>query len=158
MRQKYVITINKESEEMLLQEYSEIDKDSFSLVCEEKYPLSAVQGAAELGTQMLVNEIRTRHFFPCGPFADKIAAGITTLLDQGNDATGEIVCDDVDYLTKKPVPEDRTVDIEDDETDVDDLIDDEFEGDFNDDMDSDEMEVAASIEGNDEDDEVDEEL
>jgi hypothetical protein len=158
MRQKYVITINKDSEEMLLQEYSELDKDSFSLVCEEKYPLLTIQGAAGLGTQMLVNEIRTRHFFPCGPFADKIASGITTLLNQGNDATGEIVCNDVDYLARKPISEDRTVDIEDDETDVDDLVDDEFEDDFSDDMDSDEMQVAASIEGNDEDDEADEDL
>ncbi len=155
MRQKYVITINRTGEELLLQEYSELDKDSFSLVCEEKYPLPPLQEAANLGTQMLINEIRTRHFYPCGLFADKIASGVLTLLDQDDGASGEIFCDDVDYLTQNSVSEARTVDIEEEETDVDDLMDDEFESELDDDMNSDEVEVAASVETNDDDDDLD---
>jgi hypothetical protein len=105
---------------------------------------------------MLINEIRTRHFYPCGLFADKIASGILTLLDQESGAAGEILCDDVDYLTRKPTAEDREVDIEDDEADLDDLIDDDFEGDFENEIDSEDMEVAASTEANGEEDELDE--
>lgn len=135
MRHKYVITRKPEAEELTLHELSELDKDVFSLVCEETFPEWAILSAANQGMEALINEIRTTNFFPCGLFASKIAESVIKLLEPANvSSVIEVHCDDADYLSKKRVPVESVEEIEDDGGDVDTLLEDDFDADFDDDM------------------------
>lgn len=145
MRHKYVITLNTEKAEMVLREFCELDKDIFTLVCEESYPFSVIQAAANRGVDHLVNTIRTRNFYPCGLFTTKIAEFVIKLFEAEADTVVDVFCDDVDYLTKKgeSVPYIETID--DDTPDVDDLLGDDFVPDFDDDIDTKGVESSISI-------------
>lgn len=132
MRHKYIITRTPETEELILQELSELDKDVFSLVCEERFSNSAIISAANDGMEALINEIRTTNFFPCGLFASKIAESVLTLFEPHNNTTVEVHCDDSDYLSKKRVAAELIDDIEDDGADVDTLLEDDFDDEFDD--------------------------
>lgn len=132
MRHKYVITRSPETAELILQELSELDKDAFSLVCEERFHDSAIVSAANLGMEALVNEIRTTNFFPCGLFAAKIAESVLKLFDSQNDTCVEVHCDDADYLSKKRVAPEIIEEIEEDTADVDALLEDDFDSEFDD--------------------------
>lgn len=175
MRHKYIITRSPETEELILQELCELDKNAFSLVCEERFADSAVLSAADLGLEALVNEIRTTNFFPCGLFASKIAESVLKLFGPQGDSSIEVHCDDSDYLSKKRVAPEIIEEIEDDSDDVDalleddfdsefddaikapgieasvdDLIEDDFDGDFDDDLDTKETESPMDSDANDE--------
>jgi len=132
MRHKYIITRSPETEELILQELSELDKDAFLLVCEERFANSAILEAANLGMEALVNEIRTTNFFPCGLFAAKIAESVLKVFDPQNDASVEIHCDDADYLSKKRIAPEIIEEIEEDAADVDALLEDDFDSEFDD--------------------------
>jgi hypothetical protein len=132
MRHKYIITRSPETDELILQELSELDKDAFSLVCEEKFSNSAILSAANLGMEALVNEIRTTNFFPCGLFAAKIAESVLRLFEPQSEASVEVHCDDADYLSKKRVAPEIIEEIEEDTADVDALLEDDFDNEFDD--------------------------
>jgi len=132
MRHKYIITRSPETEELILQELCELDKDVFSLVCEERFDNSTVLSAANLGMEALVNEIRTTNFFPCGLFAAKIAESVQKLFDPQSDPSVEVHCDDADYLSKKRVSTEIIEEIEEDTADVDALLEDDFDSEFDD--------------------------
>lgn len=145
MRHKYVISLNNEKEEMILQEYGELDKDIFTIVSEGIYPRSEIQDVAGKGMDSLANAIRTRDFYPCGTVAVKIAASIMELLEGQNETAVEVVCDDADYLTKRGIPVAFIEDVEDEAPDVDDLLEDDFVPDFDDDIDTKGVESSISI-------------
>jgi hypothetical protein len=132
MRHKYIITRSPETEELILQELSELDKDVFSLVCEERFSNSAILSAANLGMEALINEIRTTNFFPCGLFATKIAESVIKTIDPQEDSSAEVHCDDADYLSKKRVAPEIIEEIEEDSADVDTLLEDDFDDEFDD--------------------------
>jgi hypothetical protein len=134
MRHKYVITRSQGSEELTLHELSELDKDVFSLVCEEKFPESAIASAAGQGVEALISELRTTNFYPCWLFATKIAESIPRLFAPENAMSVEVYCDDADYLSKKRVVADVIEEIEEDAGDVDELLEDDFDADFDDDI------------------------
>ena len=145
MRHKYVITLENEKEEMVLQEYGELDKDMFTIVSEGTYQRSVIQGALGQGIDPLINVMRTRDFYPCGVVAGKIASSVTNLFESQNETTIEIVCDDADYLTRKAIPSALVEEVEDDASDVDDLLEDDFVPDFDDDIDPKGVESSISI-------------
>ena len=145
MRHKYVITINTEKDELALKEYSELDKDIFTIVCEEIYPVSVIRTGAQQGIERLINLMRTRNFYPCGLFTAKIAESVIKLIESSDETVAEVFCDDVDYLTKKGEPVLYTESIDDDTPDVDELLDDDFVPDFDDDIETKGVESSISI-------------
>jgi hypothetical protein len=45
MRQKYLILKDPDNDRLILREFAEVDKEMFSLLCEESYPTESLQAA-----------------------------------------------------------------------------------------------------------------
>ncbi len=126
MKQKYTIRKDSDNGKLTIQEFAELDKDLFSLICEESYENRTIGSAIQEGKGPLVSVLRTPNLYPIAEYADKIADSIIALYekDDGDSAT-EIVFDDVRMLKKG----DGVIPAEEDEVEIDALLDDEEEED-----------------------------
>ena len=125
MQQKYIITRNDEKNELLIQEYGELDKDIYSLLCEEIYDSKYIQSAIAGGKTTIVSAIRTENLFPIGIYAERIAETVIEMYASKNDQSLELLFNDVDLVTRgQEVP--LVIDEDDSEPDdIDDLLDDD---------------------------------
>ena len=69
MKQKYVILKNDEKNELIIQEYAELDKEMLSLLCEESYNGPFIESAISAGKDALIVALRTQNLYPPGLFA-----------------------------------------------------------------------------------------
>jgi hypothetical protein len=125
MKQKYIISKTDEKTGLIIREYAELDKEIFSLLCEETFENEAVKSAIEKGKDALIKTLRTQNLFPLGIYAEAIAAAVTKMYESDDDQPVELLFNDVDLLTKtkeeeKPRPLDE---IEEDTVEIDDLLD-----------------------------------
>lgn len=131
MRHKYAITRDHAKQEITLQEFTDVDKDALSLVCEVTYKNSIIESAAALGAEDLINSLRTTDFFPCGQFALQIAQSVQNLYGPSGDTYAEVFCDDLSVREEEKEAADvKDLDIEDadDEADdIDELLADDFD-------------------------------
>jgi hypothetical protein len=79
MKQKYLILKNDEKNELIIRESLEINKDMFSLVCEETYDNKDIESAIAKGRKDLVSALRTDNMYPVGLYANKLAESIITM-------------------------------------------------------------------------------
>lgn len=125
MKQKYLIFKNKTSGSLTIQEFAELDKDMFSLICEESYEWQDIQNAMSDGKGRLISKLRTPNLYPIAEYADKIADSVMAI-HQGDGATEdpvELVFDDVIHM-RKSEPAAREILPKESVDDIDDLIDD----------------------------------
>ncbi len=125
MKQKYIISKTDEKTGLIIREYAELDKEIFSLLCEETFEDEAVKSAIEKGKDALIKTLRTQNLFPLGIYAEAIAAAVTQMYESADDQPVELLFNDIDLLTKtkeeeKPRPLDE---IEEDTVEIDDLLD-----------------------------------
>ncbi|MBF0120415.1 MAG: hypothetical protein HQK79_16390 [Desulfobacterales bacterium] len=106
MRQKYLISKNDSMNKLIIQELGELlDKDTFSLLCEETYNYEAVGNAVKRGKDSLVSAIRTKNMYPPSSYAEKIAEAVIELYREGNNNKPiEVLFDDKDTLGKEYEP------------------------------------------------------
>jgi hypothetical protein len=102
MKQKYTILKDKTTGNLMIQEYAELDKDLFSLVCEETYDSKEVEFAANAGKLKLIAKLRTPNLYPIAEYADKIADSVMALFETKSaaDAPVELVFDDIKVVRK----------------------------------------------------------
>ena len=126
MKQKYLILKTEEKTGLVIREYAELDKEIFSLLCEETFNDEVVNSAIEKGKHALIATLRTQNLFPIGIYAEEIAAAVTKMYESGDDQPVELFFDDTDLLIKdkgkSPVLLD---DLENDDAEIDGLLDDE---------------------------------
>ncbi|MDH3345092.1 MAG: hypothetical protein OEL58_07630 [Desulfobacteraceae bacterium] len=126
MKQKYLILKNEEKTRLVIREYAELDKEIFSLLCEETFDDEVVKSAIKKGRSALIATLRTRNLFPIGIYAEKTAEAVTKIYESGDDQPVELFFDDTDLLKKDgrklPVLLD---DLENDAVEIDGLLDDE---------------------------------
>ena len=79
MRQKYILSTNEKTKEMLIQEYAVVDNDSyrkdkylltdadFVLLSEQNYAISAIKAAIAKDRDVLIDTLRIREFFRMHP-------------------------------------------------------------------------------------------
>ncbi|HUV50532.1 MAG TPA: hypothetical protein VMW78_05885 [Anaerolineae bacterium] len=79
MKQKYLILKNEEKNELIIREFLEINKEHFSLVCEETYDKNDIEAAVAKGRKHLVEALRTNNMFPVGLYADKLAEAVISI-------------------------------------------------------------------------------
>ena len=79
MKQKYLILKNEEKNELIIRESLEINKDMFSLVCEETYDNKDIESAIAKGEKHLVSALKTDNLYPVGLHANKLAKSIITM-------------------------------------------------------------------------------
>ena len=126
MKQKYTILKNDEKTAIIIREFAELDKEIFSLLCEETFEDETVKSAIAKDKATLIKTLRTQNLFPLGIYAEKIAEAVTKMYESGDDQPVELLFNDIDLLTKKekkPLPLD---DIEEEAVGIDDLLDEDL--------------------------------
>ncbi len=120
MKQKYSIVKDDRTGGLAIQEYAELSKDIFSLVCEESYEKDKIQSALNEGRNALIDTLRTPNLYPISDYIEKIADAVTGLYTESGEQTGpvELVFDDVDLFRREEEnaqsgEEDNSVEIED---------------------------------------------
>lgn len=119
MKQKYTILRDNQTGSLTIQEYAELSKDLFSLICEESYDGDTVASAVKRDKNILIDTLRTPNLYPISAYIDKIADTVIDLYENDQEQTGpvELVVDDVDLFKTPEPPEeaaaDESVEIED---------------------------------------------
>lgn len=99
MKQKYLITILRETREVSIREYAELEKGEFAFVCEEIHDAEALRAAMRDGAGNLVPIIRRPNMYPRQDYGERIAEGIVELLgDETGADSKEIFIDDTDVF------------------------------------------------------------
>jgi len=125
MKQKYLILKTEEKTGLVIREYAELDKEIFSLLCEETFDDEVVNSAIEKGNNALIATLRTQNLFPIGIYAKEIAAAVTKMYESGDDQPVELFFDDTDLLIKDKRRTPVLDDLEEDDAEIDGLLDDE---------------------------------
>lgn len=133
MKHKYAIFKDPASQQIVIQEYAELDKEMFSLLCEERYAEADLRAAIPEGEYALIAAFRTRNFYPTYTFAAQIATALKNLLGGAEAETQEVLIDDADFLHRqRPDAPAATAEPDEESEDIDDLLEDGVEEDFED--------------------------
>ena len=137
MKQKYVVLLNNESNQLVIQEYAELDKEMLSLLCEETYDLETIKAAAQKSRVALVQSLRTHNMYPPGSYTEEIASNIIDMLAPGGNTSAELFFEEKEMFSA--IDEEMTDDADDDDgddddssLDVDELLEEDIDDDFED--------------------------
>ena len=130
MKQKYLIINDKENKQFKIQEFAELNKETLSLLCEEAYDYKTIKTAVSTGNDALIAALRTNNLYPPGIYAEKIAYAIVQLYKSKDEESVELFFDDINLLGKKRRSSAITEQIEDDSTDLDDMLEDDLDEDY----------------------------
>ena len=125
MKQKYLILKNEEKTRLFIREYAELNKEIFSLLCEETFDDEVVKSAIEKGKNALIATLRTHNLFPIGIYAEEIAAAVTKMYESSDDQPVELFFDDTNLLIKDKKKSPILDDLENEDVEIDGLLDDE---------------------------------
>jgi hypothetical protein len=111
MRQKYVISRNIQKNNLIIKEYAIIDKnikkietsnlrkDNFSFLCEEKYESDIIVSSIAKGMKALIAVLRTQNIFPIEPYALKIAETVKDLYEISEDGSVDLFFNEVELVS-----------------------------------------------------------
>lgn len=135
MKQKYSIAKDDKTGDLSIQEYAELSKDMFSLVCEESYEKDRIQSALQEGKKALIDALRTPNLYPISDYIEKIADTVQELYreNKGQSEPVELIFDDVDLFKRE---EEKAQAGEEDSVEIDDLLEDDSKEDDSKDEDS----------------------
>ena len=117
MKQKYQITKDTKTRQLIIQEYAVLtgtlrrkdfpgaQDDEFSLLCEETYETKSVNKAISEGKSSLIHLLRTKHLFPIGMYMDKIADTVIALFSAKGEQSELLMFDDKEFIYGDPVEE-----------------------------------------------------
>ncbi len=106
MKQKFLILKDEDKNELIIREFAELDKENFSLLCEETYDNKTIESAIEKGKRLLISTLSTKNMYPPGLFADKIAESVMAIYSSESDQSVELFFDDIDLVKEvKEEPE-----------------------------------------------------
>ncbi len=105
MRHKYLITIAKDQQELLISEQAEVDRDIFMPLCEETFSLAELREAAADGEASLVASLRSDNFYPPLENATQIAVIVTEMLKSEDPERRELLIDDRQVMAEAEAAE-----------------------------------------------------
>ncbi|UCF90676.1 MAG: hypothetical protein JSW39_20650 [Desulfobacterales bacterium] len=132
MKQKYLILKSDETDQFIIREFAELDKEVLSLLCEENYDRPRIESAIANGKEALISALRTKNLYPPGIYADKIAEAVIQLLGSEDQSSLELFFDDIDLITKEQEAIRVSDDVEAESGELDDLLDENFDDDYED--------------------------
>ncbi len=100
MKQKYLILKNNKKNELIIREFAELNKNTFTLMCEETFDDKLVKSAINKGSQALIATLRTKNMYPNAICAAKIAEEVVNLYKSKDADSVELYFDDKEILTK----------------------------------------------------------
>lgn len=124
MKQKYQLSKDDETNEIVLKEFAELDKDILSLLCEQRYDAAAMEQALGQGRDALFNILRTQNMYPPNHYMEKIADSVETFFGSDPGTPAEVYFDDAEYLITQQEEMDALANIEEEDDDLDGLLDD----------------------------------
>jgi hypothetical protein len=130
MKQKFHIQKNDPDQQLIIRESAELDKDAMSLLCEVTFEAAVIKNAMTVGREALIAALRTRNMYPPRIYAEMIAEAVHNLYQSSDNQTAELLFDDLDLLTHEHVSTAVLDDIEDEASEIDELLDDDFEEDY----------------------------
>jgi hypothetical protein len=133
MKQKFQILKNTDKKQIIIQEYAELDKDAFSLLCEEAYDMKQLENAAAIGRQALMDALRTRNLYPIGIYTEKIADKVVEMLASPEKRSEEIPpFDDMDLISLERNKEWGLgeEEVEEESSELDELLEEEIDDDY----------------------------
>jgi hypothetical protein len=123
MKQKYSILKDDKKNKLIIREYAELDKEILSLLCEEIYDNESIETAIAKGKETLISTLRTKALFPISMYAEEIAEAVINMYEHENDQSVELFFNDRDIFTKDRVAPVIEVEVENDPTEIDELLD-----------------------------------
>lgn len=136
MKQKFLIAKNTDNE-ITIREYSELDKDEFSLLSETSFEPAPIGDALAKGQEALISHLRSNHLFPPRAYIERIAAAVAQLFQDPAENVDpiEILLEDKENLEPsqadmddaEEAKENYKEDIEEESNDIDNLLSDETE-------------------------------
>ncbi|NOY68303.1 MAG: hypothetical protein GXP53_02260 [Deltaproteobacteria bacterium] len=129
MKQKYILSRDMDKGLLTIREFSELSKDSFTLVCEESYEDEKIEKSLAEGKEALIKTLRTPNFYPVAIYIEKIADVVISLFEKKKStdpcAQQELLFDDADLFVKKEKVEEEA---EEEAVEIEDLLDAPEEG------------------------------
>jgi hypothetical protein len=130
MKQKYVLLQDEKNGKIFIREYAELDKEIMSMVCEQTYDADVLAKAAKEGQEALIDAFRTPNLFPPNAYSVRIADALIEQFEAESFQTIELVFDDTELITGKPESVDEEEDLEEESSDIDEILDDDLEEEF----------------------------
>jgi len=130
MKQKYTIIKDSENNQLIIREFAELDKEVLSLLCEETYENSTIRSAIKTGKEAVISTLRTNNLYPVSKYAERIADAVIGLYASKDKESTDLLFDDIELLNKKPGPARIEAEIEDNSTDIEELLEDDFDDPF----------------------------
>jgi len=100
MKQKYVLTKSGDKETLTISEYTELEKKTFSLICEESHDGDTIRAAIAEGTETLISTFRTHNMYPRVKYAEEMAVAIVEMYRSHQDEKKELLFDDKDAFSR----------------------------------------------------------
>jgi hypothetical protein len=94
MKNKFTISLAEDGQQLLISEHAEVDKDIYSLLCEERFDRSEIETVAADDDEALVAALRTINLFPPLEYANQISGGVKNLLEDSAQVRVEVLVDD----------------------------------------------------------------
>ncbi len=135
MKQKYLIFKDDEKNKLVVREFAELDKEMYSLLCEEAYDDEIIKSSIAKGKAYLISTLRTQNMYPSGLYADEIAESVITIYGSEKNQSIELFFDDIDLLTMDQKKPEVVEDIKKEPVEIDELFEDELEDELEDDFD-----------------------
>ncbi len=130
MKQKYSILKDIQNHQLIIREYAALDKDVFSLLCEETYADQTIQSVIKSGKESLISTLRTKNLYPPVTYADKIAEAVISLYGLGDYESTDLFFDDVELLAGESASLEIEPETGEDSEDLEELLDDDLNGSY----------------------------
>jgi hypothetical protein len=149
MKQKYTIIKDSENNQLIIREFAELDKEVLSLLCEETYENNTIRYAIKNGKEAVISTLRTNNLYPVSKYAERIADAVIDLYASKDKESADILFDDIELLTKEPAPEEAAAEIEDESSDMDELLENDFDDTFEEKSEIKKLDSSLKIAGDD---------
>ena len=112
MLQRYDISLDSEANRLMIKEfavlgrksrnrnYSNSDKENYSLIHEESYNVDIIRKAINTGSESLITELRSNNFFPIYSCVKMIAEKVIELFEDDSISFSEVFFDDQALFSK----------------------------------------------------------
>jgi hypothetical protein len=141
MKQQYTILKNHDNSRLIIQEKGELDKDIFTLLCEESYDDAVISSAVATDREKVIAVLRTKNMYPPRGHAEKIADMVIDFYTANKSEPVDISIDEPAASSKEILTE-SFMGIEEEAEIIDDLLEEDLDGDSDD---SDGIKIDSSI-------------
>jgi len=134
MKQEYLILKDDDNNRLTIQESAELDKEMFSILCENVYDSDIIKSTIEKGTDSLLSDLiaklRNHNMYPPYPFAVKIAESVIDLYKSPEkNQSVKLLFDDIEFLGDEQEDSGLELAVEDEPAKIDKLLEDTFDED-----------------------------